>query len=59
MGFNKVFVPSISIVSSEVYDYGVDWVIQKYTSADMMMGDPESISYIYRLIESQKENAKY
>ena len=51
MGFNKVYVPSINIISSEVYDYGVEWVIQKYGTADMLMGDAESIEYINRLIQ--------
>lgn len=56
MGFNKMFVPSINIVSSEVYDYGVDWVIQKYGNADMLMGDAESLEYINRLIQNKNEN---
>lgn len=56
MGFNKMFVPSINIVSSEVYDYGVDWVIQKYGNADMLMGDAESLAYINRLIQDKNEN---
>jgi hypothetical protein len=50
------FVPSINIVSSEVYDYGVDWVIQKYGNADMLMGDAESLEYINRLIQDKNEN---
>jgi hypothetical protein len=56
MGFNKMFVPSINIVSSEVYDYGVDWVLQKYGNADMLMGDAESLEYINRLIQNKNEN---
>jgi len=56
MGFNKMFVPSINIVSSEVYDYGVDWVIQKYGNADMLVGDAESLEYINRLIQNKNEN---
>jgi hypothetical protein len=56
MGFNKMFVPSINIVSSEVYDYGVDWVIQKYGNADMLVGDAESLEYINRLIQDKNEN---
>ena len=56
MGFNKVFVPSINIVSAEVYDYGVDWVIQKYGSSDMMIGDSESVQYIQRLIQMKNEH---
>lgn len=56
MGFNKMFVPSINIVSSEVYDYGVDWVLQKYGNADMLVGDAESLEYINRLIQNKNEN---
>jgi hypothetical protein len=56
MGFNKMFVPSINIVSAEVYDYGVEWVVQKYGKADALMGDSESVDYINRLIRMKNEN---
>ena len=56
MGFNKMFVPSINIVSSEVYDYGVEWVVSKYGKADVLMGDSESVDYINRLIQMKNEN---
>jgi hypothetical protein len=56
MGFNKMYVPSVNIVSAEVYDYGVEWVVQKYGKADALMGDFESINYINRLIEMKNEN---
>jgi hypothetical protein len=56
MGFNKMYVPSVNIVSAEVYDYGVDWVVQKYGKADALMGDSESINYINRLIKMKNEN---
>lgn len=56
MGFNKMYVPSVNIVSAEVYDYGVDWVVQKYGNADALMGDSESINYINRLIQMKNEN---
>jgi hypothetical protein len=56
MGFNKMIVPSINIVSAEVYDYGVEWVIQKYGKADSLMGDAESVEYINRLIQMKNEH---
>jgi hypothetical protein len=56
MGFNKMIVPSINIVSAEVYDYGVEWVIQKYGKADCLMGDAESVEYINRLIQMKNEH---
>ena len=56
MGFNKMYVPSVNIVSAEVYDYGDDWVVQKYGKADALMGDSESINYINRLIQMKNEN---
>ena len=56
MGFNKMYVPSVNIVSAEVYDYGVEWVVQKYGKADALMGDSESINYINRLIQMTNEN---
>ena len=55
MGFNKMIVPSINIVSGEVYDYGVEWVIQKYGKADSLIGDAESVEYINRLIRIKNE----
>ena len=51
-----MFVPSINIVSAEVYDYGVEWVVQKYGKADALMGDSESVDYINRLIRMKNEN---
>jgi len=51
-----MFVPSINIVSSEVYDYGVEWVVSKYGKADVLMGDSESVDYINRLIQIKNEN---
>lgn len=56
MAFNKMYVPSVNIVSAEVYDYGVEWVVQKYGKADALMGDSESINYINRLIQMKNEN---
>ncbi len=56
MGFNKMYVPSVNIVSTEVYDYGVEWVVQKYGKADALVGDSESINYINRLIQMKNEN---
>jgi hypothetical protein len=49
MGFNKRHLPAKHILQQMVYDHGVEWVVKNYASADVLIGDGDSVDYIYEL----------
>lgn len=50
MGFNKRILPDIGKLQNMVFDHGLEWVVEKYSKADMLMGSVESQSYYQNLI---------
>ena len=49
MGFNKRHLPAKHILQQMVYDHSVEWVVKNYASADVLIGDGDSVDYIYEL----------
>jgi|TARA_R110000744_G_scaffold7458_2_gene25875 hypothetical protein len=50
MGFNKRILPDKERLQNMVFDHGLEWVVEKYSKADMLMGSVESQSYYQNLI---------
>ena len=55
MGFNKKHVPPINILQQMVYDYGVDYVLKQFESADALIGSVESIRFLEQIRKEKYE----
>lgn len=55
MGFNKKHIPTIDILQQMVYDYGVDYVLKQFESADALIGNVESIRFLEQIRKEKYE----
>ena len=55
MGFNKKIVPTIDILQQMVYDYGSEYVLKQFASADALIGSVESIRFLEQLKKEEHE----
>jgi hypothetical protein len=49
MGFNKRYVQPKHALQQMVFDHGVEYVVDFYKSADVLIGDADALDYLHGL----------